>query len=105
MSTDIRSDLRVATDPASMCEVLRSRCERFGAICSIDVLPLPRSVSTGVACIVDMETAEEARAALAGLALASFGPRSLVCVVEAPRFSLVFPFRYACNPPPAAGIA
>ncbi len=94
MSVDIRSDLRAAGDPQSMCDLLRPRCERFGTVCSIDVLPLTRSRSKGVACIIDMETAEEARMVHAGLALTSFGTRSLVCVVEDPRFSLSFPYHY-----------
>ncbi len=94
MSADIRSDLRAASDPKSMCELLRPRCERFGTICSIDVLPLPRSRPKAVACIIDMETADEARTVQAGLALTSFGTRSLVCVVEDPGFSLAFPYHY-----------
>lgn len=94
MSPDIRRVLRAAADPESMCELLRPRCERFGTICSIDVLPLPRSRPQAVACIVDMETAEEARTAQTGLALTAFGTRSLVCVVEDPGFSLAFPYHY-----------
>jgi len=94
VSADIRSELRAASDPQSMCELLRPRCELFGTICSIDVLPLPRSRPKAVACIIDMETAEEAHTAQTGLALTSFGTRSLVCVVEDPGFSLAFPYHY-----------
>lgn len=94
MNPDIRNDLCGAADARAVCETLRRRCAPFGTVRSIDVLPLPRSNRKAVACIVDMETSEQASAAQVGLSLASFGPRTLVCVVEAPRFSLAFPFHY-----------
>jgi hypothetical protein len=102
MNVDIRDELAAVADPESMCELLHVHCADFGTIRAIDVVPLPPSLSTGVACIVDMESATDARAALAALSLTSFGPRSLVCVVDAPRFRLTFPYRYAGTPSAAA---
>jgi len=93
VSSDLRRDLRSAANPESMCEMLRACCDRFGTLRSIDVLPLSHATPRAVACIIDMATAVEARAAQTGLGLAAFGTRSLVCVVESPGFSLAFPFR------------
>jgi hypothetical protein len=94
---DIRNDLGVAPDAESMCRLLHDRCERFGTVDAIDLLPLEKDDPGRVVCIVDMATAEQARAARTGEELAPLGANSLVCVVSNPRFPLPLPFHYAAR--------
>jgi hypothetical protein len=95
MGADIRSDLVAAADAESMCRLLRARCERYGRVEAIDLLPLETGSSAGVVCIVDMATAEQANAARSAAELVAFGASSLVCVVPRSSFPLPLPFRYA----------
>lgn len=97
MSADLRSDLRNAANPESMCRLLRARCERYGRVEAIDLLPLATGGSAGAVCIVDMATAEQARAVRSAAELVASGANSLVCVVPRSRFPLSLPFRYAAH--------
>jgi hypothetical protein len=97
VSDDIRSDLGRAADAESMCRLLRARCERYGRVEAIDLLPLATGGPAGVVCIVDMATAEQACAARSAAELVAFGANSLVCVVPRSSFSLRLPFRYAAH--------
>ena len=97
MSANLRSDLRNVANPEAMCRLLCARCERYGRVEVIDLLPLANVGSEGVVCIVDLATAEQARAVQSATGLVPFGANSLVCVVPRSSFSLSLPFRYAAH--------
>ena len=90
-SVPLRAELAAASDETSVRRIIRAHVEPYGAVMRIDLLPTRWFGRRSIVCIIDMQTAEQMRAAQLGLGVATFGNYSLAVVVEDPSFRLGLP--------------